>query len=184
MEYTGHYDSPLGGITLAGEGKFLTGLWFDGQKHFAAGLGPEHVPGDLPVFRHTVKWLESSFAGKDPGDPPPLWLRGTEFRRAVWEILLTIPRGETMTYGRIAQILAEKRGSGRVSARAVGGAVGRNPVSLIVPCHRVVGADGSLTGYAGGIERKIRLLELEGVRVSDLRAPGEDGGSRQPDRSP
>ena len=173
MEYTGHCDTPLGGVTLAGEGEFLTGLWFDGQKHFAAGLDPEHEPGDLPVFRYAEGWLERFFAGEDPGDAPPLWLKGTEFQKAVWDILLTIPRGQTATYGRIAQILAEKRGSGRVSARAVGCAVGRNPVSLIVPCHRIVGADGSLTGYAGGIERKRKLLELEGADSSVFRLPGE-----------
>ncbi len=161
MDYTHHYDSPLGGITLAGDGEALTGLWFDGQKYYAETLDPDHEEAPLPVFDEADRWLDLYFSGRIPDFTPKLNLRGTAFRKAVWEILLTIPYGETVTYGAIAERLAKRDGLFRGSARAVGGAVGRNPVSLIVPCHRVVGADGSLTGYAGGVWRKKKLLETE-----------------------
>ena len=154
------YPSPLGEIILASDGEALTGLWFAGQQYEGSTLAPEHEQKDLPVFDETRHWLDAYFTGKDPGFTPPLCLRGTDFRKTVWEILLTIPYGETTTYGEIAARIAQNTG-GSVSARAVGGAVSRNPVSLIVPCHRVVGADGSLTGYAGGVERKEKLLKLE-----------------------
>ncbi len=158
MDYTAHYDSPLGGITLASDGEALTGLWFDGQKHFASTLSAEHEERALPVFDETARWLDRYFRGDIPERTPKLRLRGTPFRRRVWEYLLTIPYGRTVSYGQIAAAI----GGGRpASARAVGGAVAHNPVSLIVPCHRVVGADGSLTGYAGGTDRKLRLLETE-----------------------
>lgn len=162
-EYTCHYDSPLGGITMSSDGAALVGLWFDGQKHFADTLAPVHEEKPLPVFDAAKRWLDVYFSGRDPGFTPPLNMKTTPFRRAVWEILLTIPFGSTMTYGEIARILAGKKGLSRMSAQAVGGAVGRNSISLIIPCHRVVGANGSLTGYAGGIEKKQRLLELEGI---------------------
>lgn len=155
MEYIHHFESPLGGITAASDGEALTGLWFDGQKYFAAGLG-EHEERELPIFSEVGRWLDAYFSGRDPGFTPQLRPRGTAFRRAVWDLLLTIPYGQTVTYGQLASRLP-----GSTSARAVGGAVGHNPISLIVPCHRVLGADGSLTGYAGGVERKRRLLELE-----------------------
>ena len=171
MEYTHHYDSPLGGITLASDGEALTGLWFDGQKYFAATLSPEHGEKELPVFALADRWLDFYFRGERPDFTPPLRLRGTAFRRAVWELLLTIPYGQTATYGRIAAALAAQRGLPRMSAQAVGGAVGHNAVSLIIPCHRVVGADGSLTGYAGGTERKLRLLQLEGADLTGLCLP-------------
>ena len=170
-EYTSPYDSPLGGITLATDGAALTGLWFDGQRHFAETLAPDREVKPLPVFDTAKRWLDVYFNGKDPGFTPPLNLKGSPFRRAVWEILLTIPFGKTMTYGEIARILAEKNGLRRMSAQAVGGAVGHNPVSLIVPCHRVIGANGNLTGYGGGLERKVRLLELEGVDMTHLFPP-------------
>ena len=157
MDYTWHYASPLGGIMLASDGQALTGLWFEGQRHFAAGLDGEHEEKALPVFDEAARWLDAYFGGREPGFTPPLRPRGTAFRRAVWEQLLTVPCGETVSYGQ----LAARLGLPRAAARAVGGAVGRNPVSLIIPCHRVVGADGSLTGYAGGLERKRRLLALE-----------------------
>ena len=163
MEYTAHYDSPLGGITLSSDGEALLGLWFDGQKHFAAALAPDHAERALPVFDLTRRWLDVYFGGRDPGFKPPLRMRSTPFRRAVWEILLTIPFGRTMTYGGIAAELARRNGLARMSAQAVGGAVGHNPISLIVPCHRVIGADGSLTGYGGGLDRKRFLLALEGA---------------------
>ena len=155
MQYIHHFESPLGGITAASDGEALTGLWFDGQKYFAAGLG-EHEERELPIFSEVGRWLDAYFDGRDPGFTPQLRLQSTPFRRAVWDLLLTIPYGQTVTYGQLAARLP-----GGTSARAVGGAVGHNPVSLIVPCHRVLGADGSLTGYAGGVERKRRLLELE-----------------------
>ena len=154
------YPSPLGEIILASDGEALTGLWFAGQKYEGATLAPEHAEKDLPVFAQTRHWLDIYFDGKAPDFTPPLRLRGTDFRQTVWEFLLTIPFGKTVTYGEIAAQIAQKTG-GSVSARAVGGAVGHNPISLIVPCHRVVGADGSLTGYAGGVERKEKLLKLE-----------------------
>ena len=232
QEYTWHYESPLGGIIMASDGEALTGLWFDGQKYFADTLASYHEEKKLPVFTQTKKWLDLYFRGKNPDFTPPLRLKGSEFRRKVWNILLEIPYGETMTYGEIARKLAEapagdsdtadgggdpagdtgiagagvelagdssavdgggdpvgassiadvgvelagylsaadagatttpkKVGAKRhVCAQAVGGAVGHNPISLIVPCHRVVGADGSMTGYAGGIDKKGKLLELE-----------------------
>lgn len=157
MDYTYRYVSPLGGITLASGGDALTGLWFDGQKYFGSTLDPVHTEKRLPIFDCTVRWLEVYFGGGKPDFTPPLELRGTAFRRAVWEILLTVPYGQTVTYGEIAA----KLGTAKMSAQAVGGAVGHNPVSLIVPCHRVVGADGGLTGYAAGTHIKAQLLEME-----------------------
>lgn len=161
MDYTHHYQSPLGGITMASDGNALTGLWFDGQKHFAQTLTADHTEKFLPVFEEADRWLNLYFSGRVPDFTPALNPAGTPFRKAVWNILLTVPCGQTVTYGQIADRLAEQDGTGPVSARAVGGAVGHNPVSLIIPCHRVVGAGGRLTGYAGGLDRKERLLQLE-----------------------
>lgn len=161
MNYTAHYDSPLGGITLASDGRALTGLWFDGQKYFGRTLSADHEPGNLPVFEQTRKWLDIYFSGKAPDFTPPLSVRATPFCESVWDILLTIPFGRTMTYGEIAHKVAAQKGLAHMSAQAVGGAVGHNPVSLIIPCHRVVGADGSLTGYAGGTDKKLWLLNME-----------------------
>ena len=170
MAYTCHFESPLGPLTAASDGENLTGLWFDGQKYFAAGLDPEHEEKNLPVFEETGRWLGLYFRGEIPDFVPPLRLKGTAFQMAVWEILLTIPYGETMTYGEIARKLAREQGLARMSAQAVGGAVGHNPVSLIVPCHRVVGADGGLTGYAGGVERKRRLIMIEKRGAKEVEA--------------
>lgn len=161
MIYIQQYNSCLGGITLASDGDALTGLWFDGQKYFAGNIDDEIEEKDVPVFVQVRQWLDIYFSGHDPGFTPALALDSTPFRRAVWEILLTIPFGKTMTYGEIAACIAEKKGGRRMSAQAVGSAVGHNPISLIIPCHRVVGADGSMTGYAGGIDRKIKLLGME-----------------------
>lgn len=161
MDYTYHVDSPLGGITLASDGQALTGLWFDGQKYFADTLTEQHEERALAVFEQAERWLDLYFSGRVPDFTPPLRLKGTPFREEVWRILMTIPYGQTMTYGEIAAILASRRGLAGMSAQAVGGAVGHNPISLIVPCHRVVGADGALTGYAGGLEKKRWLLDLE-----------------------
>ena len=164
LDYINHYDSPLGGITLASDGDKLTGLWFDGQKYYGFGMKADYEEKDLPVFDQTKRWLDIYFQGRVPDFMPALELRGTDFRKRVWQILLTIPYGETMTYGQIAEILARGMGLKSMSAQAVGGAVSHNSLSIIVPCHRVLGSDGSLTGYAGGLDKKIRLLELEQVK--------------------
>ena len=163
MEYMWKYDSPLGEITLAGEGDALTGLWLEGQGNPEDSRTGCYEEKWLPVFGEACRWLDIYFSGKDPGFTPKMELRGTPFRREVWEILLGIPYGSTMTYGEIAEIVGRRHGVRRMSAQAVGGAVGHNPVSLIVPCHRVIGAGGALTGYAGGLDLKRRLLQLEKV---------------------
>ena len=159
MTYAAYYFSPLGRIVLMSDGTALTEL------DFAEGV-PEvsavHTQKDLPVFREVCRWLDVYFAGRDPGALPPLAPHGTAFQQAVWNILRGIPYGTTTTYGGIAARIAAARG-GRMSAQAVGGAVGRNPISILIPCHRVIGADGSLTGYAGGLDKKEYLLELEGA---------------------
>ncbi|MDO4938047.1 MAG: methylated-DNA--[protein]-cysteine S-methyltransferase [Sutterellaceae bacterium] len=169
--YTNTFHSPIGNIVLASNGSELTGLWFEGQKYFGSTLAPESEVKDLPIFTDAFLWLETYFAGKDPGRIPALALNGSSFRRAVWDILISIPYGQTVTYGEIARRLAKDRGVTTMSAQAVGGAVGHNPISIIVPCHRVVGTGGSLTGYAGGIDKKVRLLELEGVDMRCFSVP-------------
>ena len=172
MEYIHHYKSPLGGITMASDGKALTGLWFDGQKYFAVTLSKEHEKKMLPVFEAADRWLDIYFQGKEPDFLPPVsFACGSEFRQEVWKILLSIPYGKTMTYGEIATCIAQQRGLSRMSAQAVGGAVGHNPISIIVPCHRVVGVDGSWTGYAGGIARKVSLLKLEHADMEQFYVP-------------
>lgn len=171
MEYKSHYDSPIGGIILASDGKELIGLWFDGQKYYADALDPVNEEKALPVFEQTKKWLDIYFSGKMPDFTPPLRMKTTDFRKAVWEVMLTIPYGKTMTYGEIAETIAKQKGIARMSAQAVGGAVGHNSISLIIPCHRVVGTDGSLTGYAGGIDKKVKLLEMDGVNMSKFFVP-------------
>ncbi len=157
MEYTNEYISPLGKILLASDGHALTGLWFEGQKYFAAKLERDHEEKDLPVFAQVAEWLALYFNGKNPAFTPPLTLKGTPFQKEVWEAMLAIPFGQTTTYAKIAK----HRWLASMSAQAVGSAVAHNPISLIIPCHRVVGSDGSLTGYAGGIEKKEWLLAME-----------------------
>ena len=171
MDYTHHYASPLGGITLASDGTSLTGLWFDGQKYYADTLSAEHEAASPDVFARADRWLDEYFGGREPGFTPPVAMRTTPFRRTVWEILLTIPYGQTTTYGEITKKAAAQLGLARLSAQAVGGAVGHNAISLIIPCHRVVGANGSLTGYAGGLPRKLELLKLEGADTQSLFMP-------------
>jgi len=166
MDYVHHYKSPLGGITIASDGTALVGLWFDEQRFFASTLSPDREEKPLPVFEQAVRWLDLYFSGRDPGFVPPIKLRTTEFRQAVCKIMLTIPYGRSMTYGKIAEIIARQKGVPRMSAQAVGGAVGHNPISLIVPCHRVIGAGGALVGYGGGLDRKAALLGLEHADVS------------------
>lgn len=166
MVYTCHYESQLGGILLAADEIGLTGLWFDGQKYFARELPAERTEKEMPILTETKRWLDIYFTGTEPDFLPPLHPIGSTFRQEVWKLLLQIPYGKTVTYGELARQLAEKRGLPRMSAQAVGGAVGHNQISVLIPCHRVVGANGSLTGYAGGIQKKVKLLELEGTDVS------------------
>lgn len=171
MTFLQHYNSPLGGILLAADEIGLTGLWFDGQKYFARDLPAEHVEQNTPVLSEAKRWLDIYFTGRKPDFTPPLHPVGSAFRQAVWEILLQIPYGQTTTYGEIARQLAAKLSLPRMSAQAVGGAVGHNEVSIIIPCHRVVGTSGSLTGYAGGIDKKVKLLELEHTDMTELFVP-------------
>ena len=161
MQYTNHYLSPLGDILLAADDAGLTGLWFEGQKYFARCLDREHEEKETPVLKEAKRWLNVYFSGKEPDFSVPLHFTGTEFQNEVWELLLAIPYGQTTTYGELAKRIAGKRGVKHMSAQAVGGAIGHNNISVIVPCHRVVGTNGSLTGYAGGIDKKVKLLELE-----------------------
>lgn len=171
MQYTSHYQSPIGNILLAADEIGLTGLWFEGQKYFALYLDKEHEEKELPIFKQTKRWLDVYFSGKEPDFSVPLHFTGTDFQNEVWEILYSIPYGTTMTYGEIAKQIAAKRGLKRMSAQAIGGAVGHNEISIIVPCHRVVGSNGSLTGYAGGIDKKIWLLTLEKVDMQSFFVP-------------
>lgn len=166
MQYTSTYESPLGNILLAADEIGLTGLWFEGQKYFALCLDREHEEKELPVLKQTKKWLDIYFSGREPDFRLPLHFTGSAFQKEVWKILYQIPYGQTTTYGAIARELAKRRaasgeGAAGMSAQAVGGAVARNEISIIVPCHRVVGGNGSLTGYAGGIDKKIALLKME-----------------------
>ena len=171
MLYTMHYESPLGGILLAADDAGLTGLWFDGAKYFADGLTLEHAGLETPVLAGAVRWLDRYFGGVKPDFTPPLHPVGSPFRLAVWELLTQIPYGHTVTYGELAERAAHKLGLSQMSAQAVGGAVGHNEISIIIPCHRVVGTNGSLTGYAGGIDKKVRLLELERADMHGLFVP-------------
>ena len=168
MTVTGHYTSPLGEMLLAADERGLTGLWLEGQKPDPAGLPAAHEERRTPILAEAARWLDVYFSGREPDFAPKLHLIGSDFRQAVWALLLQIPYGQTRTYGVLAKQLAEINGGKRVSAQAVGGAVGHNPVSIIVPCHRVVGSDGSLTGYAGGIDKKMRLLTLENAEAANL----------------
>lgn len=171
MVYTCHYGSPLGDILLAADEIGLTGLWFEGEKYFADNLTEAHIRKETPILTKTKQWLDTYFSGQKPECLPPLHPIGSAFRQEVWDILLQIPYGQTTTYGEIARQLAAKRGGRTMSAQAVGGAVGHNEISILIPCHRVVGTSGSLTGYAGGIEKKVKLLELEGVDMRPLFVP-------------
>lgn len=161
MKYTQYYSSPLGRILLAADEIGLTGLWFDGGRYYADGLSKDCVEAEISALSAAKRWLDCYFAGEKPDFTPPLHPIGTEFRQAVWAALLQIPYGQTMTYGELARRVAEERGLAAMSAQAVGGAVGHNKISILIPCHRVIGANGSLIGYAGGIDRKRKLLELE-----------------------
>ncbi len=161
MQYISRYISPIGNILLAADEVGLTGLWFEGQKYFGLYLDKSHEEKEVPVLKEAKRWLDIYFSGREPDFKLPLHFIGTDFQNEVWKILAKIPYGKTVTYGEIAKQLAAQRGLKRMSAQAVGGAVGRNEISIIVPCHRVLGANGALTGYAGGLEKKIALLQLE-----------------------
>lgn len=171
MIYTQHYESPLGGILLAADEIGLTGLWFDGEKYYADNLAAEHEARDTQALGAAKRWLDVYFAGKEPDFLPPLHPIGSAFRQEVWQLLLEIPYGQTTTYGALARRLAERRGLHHMSAQAVGGAVGHNEISILIPCHRVVGTSGSLTGYAGGIDKKLSLLRLEQADLSGFFVP-------------
>lgn len=160
--YTRAIETPLGTMTAAAEKDALTGLWFEGQRYYPCGT-ESWTKAELPIFRAAAEWLAEYFAGRPPRLLPALRPRGTEFQKKVWSLLLKIPYGGTTTYGALAERMAADRGLSRFSARAVGGAVGRNPISILIPCHRVVASDGGLTGYAGGLSRKAALLRLEGT---------------------
>lgn len=161
MIYICKYKSPIGSLTAASDGIALTGLWFDGQKYFGSTLTEECEERELPVFAKTKDWLDMYFNGEIPDFMPSLVASGSDFRKAVWKILRQIPYGQTTTYGDIAKKMASQMGIAQMSAQAVGAAVGRNPISILIPCHRVVGSNGNLTGYAGGIDKKAALLALE-----------------------
>ena len=167
MQYTARYKSPLGTILLASDDTGLTGLWFEDQRYFALHLASDHIEKETDILMQAKKWLDIYFSGNEPDFMPPLHVEGSSFHREVCEIMLSIPYGKTMTYGEIAQTIASRRGIRKMSARAVG----HNEISIIIPCHRVVGTGGNLTGYGGGIKRKIRLLELEGVNMTGFYIP-------------
>ena len=162
MEYRAEYISPLGALTLISDGSALTALSFRDTRRAPSAARPVPLGAD-PVFRRTARWLDLYFSGADPGFTPRLRISSTPFREEVCRLMLEIPYGQTVTYGRLAERIAAGRGLERMSAQAVGGAVGANPIALIVPCHRVIGKNGNLTGYGGGLERKAKLLELEGI---------------------
>ena len=169
--YRTSYDSPLGKMYMSGDGKYLTGLWFVGSRD-SSKHGQDFEDGELPVFDETKKWLDIYFSGKDPGFTPEYKLENlTDFRRMVVEEMNSIPYGHTVTYNDIARKIAEKKGLKKMSAQAVGGAVGWNPICIIIPCHRVVGSNGSLTGYGGGIQNKVGLLTLEKNDMSRFTVP-------------
>lgn len=175
MVYTLDYDSPVGRLLIAEKKGSLVGLWIEGQKYFLGSLREEiQEKPDSPALRQAAQWLGSYFAGKKPSIRElPISPIGSDFQKKVWNILCEIPYGETITYGEIARKIAADRGLATMSPQAVGGAVGHNPISIIVPCHRVVGTRGSLTGYAGGIDKKIWLLTHEGVDMGGFFVPGK-----------
>lgn len=175
MNYKTYYNSPIGRILLVSDGDSLIGLWLEGQKYFLGEFKSEiREKRDLKILKQTCKWLDDYFLGKNPKiEDLSLEPRGSLFRKKVWDILCKIPYGKTITYGEIAKEIAKQENKEKISAQAVGGAVAHNPISIIIPCHRVIGANGNLTGYAGGIDKKIKLLKHEGVNVDKLFLPRE-----------
>lgn len=162
MHYTGIYSSPVGEILLAADEVGAVGIWFKDEKYYAYCLDKENEPKETPVIKEIRRWLDIYFQGKKPDFEPPIHFIGTPFQVEVWNILREIPYGSTTTYSKIAEKIAQNRGLPRMSAQAVGTAVGKNNIDLVVPCHRVVGSNYSLAGYAGGIDKKIYFLKLEG----------------------
>lgn len=173
MYYSTNYASPVGNITLASHQNKLVGVWIEGQKYFGdMAVKKWQEQANLAIFNQTKHWLDDYFAGKNPAiNQLPLAPKGTPFRYLVWDILCKIPYGQLITYGDIAKQIASALNKQQMSSQAVGGAVGHNPISIIIPCHRVIGTNGNLTGYAGGIDKKIKLLEIEGVDTSNLTLP-------------
>ena len=169
--YTCTYKSKLGDILLAADAIGLTGLWFEGQKYFANTLPDGAISQESLILTEAKRWLDIYFSGREPDFSLPLHFTGSDFQNEVWGILSAIPYGQTTTYGEIAKQLAQRREVPRMSAQAVGGAVGKNEISIIVPCHRVVGTNGSLTGYAGGMDKKVALLKLEHTDMSHFFIP-------------
>lgn len=170
MMNVSHYPSPLGDILLASDDIGLVGVWFEGDKYYGDILPENPVEEETPVLKETKRWLDVYFCGKEPDFLPPLHPIGSPFRQEVWQELLKIPYGKTMTYGEIAKSLERKTGK-RVSSQAVGGAVSHNEICILIPCHRVMGAKGNLTGYAAGLDKKIALLKLEGAFQERFFAP-------------
>lgn len=166
MMYIDKYSSPLGKILLSADDNGLNGVWFENQKYFAKCLDKDYIKKESHILKDTKKWLDIYFSGKEPDFTPPLSLIGTDFQKKIWSILSEIPYGKTITYGGISNIFKARYARKSMSAQAVGGAVGKNNISIIIPCHRVIGSDGSLTGYAGGIDKKIELLRLEKANFS------------------
>lgn len=175
MYYTTHYPSPIGDLLLAERDQALVGLWIEGQKYFAGTLqGEQTEQADTEVLKKVKGWLDRYFRGEKPRiQELSLAPEGSAFRQEVWKLLCEIPYGEVTTYKALSEKIAANLGRDRMSAQAVGGAVAHNPISIIIPCHRVTGTDGSLTGYAGGIDRKIRLLTLEGVCMDRFYIPAK-----------
>lgn len=178
MQCTATYQSPLGEILLAADEIGLTGLWFCEQKYYGYGLATDSIEKEIPSLTDAKRWLDIYFSGKEPDFMPAIHMIGTTFQLAVWQILQCIPYGKTTTYGEIAKELARRQGLAHMSAHAVGNAVGHNKISIIIPCHRVVGANGNLTGYAGGVEKKQQLLVLEEVNMDGLFIPNKKSLSR------
>jgi methylated-DNA-[protein]-cysteine S-methyltransferase len=168
MEYIHKIKSPVGLLTVSSDSQNISGLWLEGQKYFAKTLGKDILEQDLPVFENIQKWLDIYFSGKEPDFMPPLMPKGSPFQRSIWNNLRKIPYGQTTTYGELAKRFELENNGKHTSARAIGGAVGHNPISILIPCHRVIGKNGNPTGYAGGISKKIKLLKLEGIDIETM----------------
>lgn len=171
MDYIKYIETPLGNALISSDGENLTGFWFENQKYFGATLTAEHCEKELPVFDETQAWLDIYFKGKCPDFMPPLAPKGSDFRQKVWKYLCAVPYGQVTTYGAIARKMAEEMGRATMSGQAVGGAVSHNPISVFIPCHRVVGTNNSLTGYAGGLEKKLKLMALENIDANHFFIP-------------
>jgi len=171
MKYTCEYNSPLGVLVLVSDGEALTALYNKNQKYYPNDLPKSDTKSILPIFKDTIKWLDMYFSKKNPNFIPNLAPKGTAFRENIWKILCDIPLGEVITYGDVSKIIAKQMNLSTMSSQAVGGAVGHNPISIIIPCHRVVGVNGNLTGYAGGLDKKIKLLEIEGLDMNKFHLP-------------